>query len=287
MSGRSSPTCIVADDSVLLAVIVSSLLPSSKVITMFPGLRDKGFNYLRAVADANKFSMDRIEVIGKKASSLTMNDLKDEKINLVVGEPFYHGSEGMLPWQNLRFWNERTLLDPLLSEDAFIMPCKGILRLCAMSLPDLWRSRCSLKDVEGFDHSVVNDTFGACGDLSGEQQGPCLPYYVWQCGYTKKLSLVYSLMDFNFSEPIHSCFGKTKIKFAHDGICHGFAVWIDWVLDEKNSIVISTGPESRYWKQGVQLLSRPVQVNPVSSVMHVEAHFDPDTAELVFKSMVS
>ena len=31
--------------------------------------------------------------------------------------------------------NERTLLDPLLSEDAFIMPCKGILRLCAMSLP--------------------------------------------------------------------------------------------------------------------------------------------------------
>jgi hypothetical protein len=63
-----------------------------------------------------------------------MNDLKHEKVNLVVGEPFYHGSEGMLPWQNLRFWNERTLLDPLLSEDAFIMPCRGILRLCAMSL---------------------------------------------------------------------------------------------------------------------------------------------------------
>jgi hypothetical protein len=31
--------------------------------------------------------------------------------------------------------NERTLLEPLLSEDAFIMPCKGILRFCAMSLP--------------------------------------------------------------------------------------------------------------------------------------------------------
>jgi type III protein arginine methyltransferase len=167
--------------------------------------------------------------------------------------------------------NERTLLDPLLSEDAFIMPCKGILRFCAMSLPvslsniylsfisllghkvilsvlritmmqDLWRSRRSLKDVEGFDHSVVNDTLGACGDLPGEQQGPCLPYYVWQCGYTKvkpephfkhmrnicftkrqviichsfslqKLSEVYSLMDLNFSEPIHSCFGETKVSF--------------------------------------------------------------------------
>ncbi|CAN6209033.1 unnamed protein product [Urochloa humidicola] len=243
MSERSSPTCIVADDSVFLALIVSSLLPSSKVIPMFPGLRDKGFNYLRAVANANNLSVDQIKVIGRKASSLTMNDLQHEKVNLIVGEPFYHGSEGMLPWQNLRFWNERTLLDPLLSEDAFIMPCKGILRFCAMSLPDLWRSRCSLGDVEGFDHSVVNDTFGACGDLPGEQQGPCLPYYVWQCGYTTKLSKVYSLMDFNFSEPIHSCFGKTKIEFSYDGICHGFAIWIDWVLDEKSSAVISTGPE--------------------------------------------
>lgn len=180
--------------------------------------------------------------------------------------------------------NERTLLDPLLSEDAFIMPCKGILRFCAMSLPDLWRSRRSLKDVEGFDHSVVNDTLGACGDLPGEQQGPCLPYYVWQCGYTKKLSEVYSLMDLNFSEPIHSCFGETKVEFAHDGTCHGFAVWIDWVLDKENSIVISTGPESRYWKQGVQLLSTPVQVNPANSVMHVEANFDADIGELTFKS---
>lgn len=116
----------------------------------------------------------------------------------------------------------------------------SVLRITMMQ--DLWRSRRSLKDVEGFDHSVVNDTLGACGDLPGEQQGPCLPYYVWQCGYTKvkpephfkhmrnicftkrqviichsfslqKLSEVYSLMDLNFSEPIHSCFGETKVSF--------------------------------------------------------------------------
>jgi protein arginine N-methyltransferase 7 len=84
MNGKSSPTCIVADDSVLLALVVSSLLPSSKVISMFPGLRDKGFNYLQAVADANNLSMDRITVIGKKASSLTMNDLKHEKVPMFL-----------------------------------------------------------------------------------------------------------------------------------------------------------------------------------------------------------
>ncbi|KAF7105648.1 hypothetical protein CFC21_106429 [Triticum aestivum] len=287
LSDRSPQTCIVADDSIFLALLVSSLSPSSKVIAMFPGLRDKGATYLQAVAKANNFSMDQIQVIGKRAASLSTDDL-EHKINLLVGEPFYCGSEGMLPWQNLRFWNARTLFDSMLSADALIMPCKGVLKLCAMSLPDLWKSRRSLKDVEGFDHLVVNETLGACGDLPGEQQGPCLPYYVWQCGYTKKLSKVYSLMDFNFSEPIHSCFGKTKIEFADAGTCHGFAVWIDWVLDEKNSIVISTGPDSRYWKQGVQLLSKPVEVSPADdSAALVEASFDPASGDIVFTSSFS
>ncbi|KAM3206199.1 hypothetical protein ACQJBY_061714 [Aegilops geniculata] len=288
LSDRSPQTCIVADDSIFLALLVSSLSPSSKVIAMFPGLRDKGATYLQAVAKANNFSMDQIQVIGKRAASLSTDDLEHKKINLLVGEPFYCGSEGMLPWQNLRFWNAGTLFHSLLSEDALIMPCKGVLKLCAMSLPDLWKSRRSLKDVEGFDHLVVNETLGACGDLPGEQQGPCLPYYVWRCGYTKKLSKVYSLMDFNFSEPIHSCFGKTKIEFADAGTCHGFAVWIDWVLDEKNSIVISTGPDSRYWKQGVQLLSKPVEVNPADdSAALVEASFDPASGDITFNCSFS
>jgi hypothetical protein len=30
---------------------------------------------------------------------------------------------------------ERTLLDSVLSKDVMIMPCKGILKACAMSLP--------------------------------------------------------------------------------------------------------------------------------------------------------
>ncbi|PNT76727.1 hypothetical protein BRADI_1g52270v3 [Brachypodium distachyon] len=262
LSDRSLSTCIVADDSIFLTLLVSSLSPSSKVIAMFPGLREKGATYIQAVADANNLSMDQIQVIGKKAASLTLDDLKQKKVNLLVGEPFYYGSEGMLPWQNLRFWNARTLLDSMLSKDALIVPCKGILKLCAMSLPDLWRSRCSLKDIEGFDHSVVNEILGACGNLPGEQQSPCLPYYVWQCGYT-------------------------KIEFADVGICHGFAVWIDWVLDEKNSIVLSTGPDNRYWKQGVQLLSKPVEVSPANSAVHVEASFDPDSGELTFHSLFS
>lgn len=37
---------------------------------------------------------------------------------------------------------ERTILAPVLSEDVLIMPCKGILKACAMSLPVSWCYTC-------------------------------------------------------------------------------------------------------------------------------------------------
>lgn len=37
---------------------------------------------------------------------------------------------------------------------------------------------------------------------------------------------------------MHSC----QVEFTEPGICHGFALWIDWVMDSENSLVLSTGP---------------------------------------------
>lgn len=120
---------------------------------------------------------------------------------------------------------ERTILAPVLSEDVLIMPCKGILKACAMSLPvswcytcvvffsffsfffvqtpnyfgwwcdwktsvqDLWKSRCHLSKIEGLDHSVVNTTLGACGELPAPEEGPCLAFYIWQCGEIKVIDV--------------------------------------------------------------------------------------------------
>ncbi|OVA13413.1 Protein arginine N-methyltransferase [Macleaya cordata] len=278
--------CVVADDSVFLTILIASL-STSEVISVFPGIQEKGARYLQAVADANGFSMDCVKVLGKKRC-LTMDDTNQKKVDMLVGEPFYYGNEGMLPWQNLRFWKERTILDAVLSKDVWIMPCKGILKACAMSLPDLWKSRCSLKKVEGFEHSVVNASLGACGDISASQEGPCLPYFIWQCGEIKELSEVFTVMEFDFSKPISPCFGKTKVEFINTGLCHGFVLWIDWVLDAESSIVLSTGPDHRYWKQGVKLLSKPVAVGIQGSCggtdecrsTEVEASFDPSNGEL-------
>ncbi|MCL7030287.1 hypothetical protein MKW94_014957 [Papaver nudicaule] len=292
LQGKDFSLCVVADDSIFLTILIASVSTSSQVISMFPGIQEKGFRYLQAVADANCFSMDRVKVIGKKRC-LTMNDTNQKKVDILVGEPFYCGNEGMLPWQNLRFWKERTMLDPVLSKDVLIMPCKGILKACAMSLPDLWRSRCNLKKIEGFEHSVVNTSLGACGDMPASKEGPCLPYFIWQCGEIKELSEVFTVMEFDFLKPITSCFGRKKVEFIKTGICHGFVLWIDWVLDRESSIVLTTGPDHRYWKQGVKLLSTPIAVgNDQESCsatnsngerrcwVEFEASFDPSSGEL-------
>ncbi|KAG6509116.1 hypothetical protein ZIOFF_034510 [Zingiber officinale] len=287
LHAQSSQFCVVADDSVFLTILTACLSKNATIVSSFPGLQEKGEKYLQAVANANGFSMDRIKVMGMRSPNLAKNNLIQRKVDLLVGEPFYYGTEGALPWQNLRFWKERTLLDSVLSEDVIVMPFKGVLKVCAMSLPDLWRSRCCLENVEGFDHSVVNETLGACGNLPRMIEGPCLPYYVWQCGEVQELSGVLPLMEFDFANPIHSCSGKTKMWFSKPGLCHGFVLWIDWVMDEKGSVVMSAGPASRYQKQGVKLLSQPFNVNTTDCFVEIEASFDHSSGEITVSSFFS
>lgn len=131
---KISPICVVADDSIFLTVATAHLSDTSKVLSFLPGLREQGARYLQDVSVANGYSMDRVVVLNKK-SQLTLLDTHERKVDLFIGEPFYYGGDNMLPWHNLRFWSERTKLNSILSEDVLIMPCKGILRACAMSLP--------------------------------------------------------------------------------------------------------------------------------------------------------
>ncbi|KAF3780646.1 arginine N-methyltransferase 7 protein [Nymphaea thermarum] len=258
-AGRTSPLCVVADDSIFLTVALAHLSASSHIISMLPRLRKSGYMYLKTVANSNGFSMDHVKVLGKSSAGLTIEDTNHKK--------------------------ERTTLGPMLAKDATVMPFKGILRCCAMSTPvcfsshliflklilldysecnlfvqDLWQSRRMLKRVEGFDHSPVNEILGACGDLPEFHEGHFLCCPIWQCGEIKELTEAFTIMEFNLSEPMSMCSGKRKVTFIESGICHGFALWIDWVMDESNEFVISTGPAKRYWKQGVKLLNRPVAV---------------------------
>ncbi|XP_052881888.1 protein arginine N-methyltransferase 1.6 isoform X2 [Gossypium arboreum] len=230
LQGRVNPLCVVVDDSIFLTLLAANLSKTSHVLSLFPGLREKGAQYLENVVKANGFSMDRVEVPEKRKPCLTLHDTHGKKVDMLIGEPYYYANEGMLPWQNLRFWKDRTLLDPILSEDALIMPCKGILKACAMSLPDLWSSRCCLGDVEGFDHSIVNTTLGACGELPAPKEGPFLPFSIWQCGEIKELSEIFTILEFDCSKPISSCHGTAQVVHAMDLFYGWIGLWIQIIL---------------------------------------------------------
>ena len=80
MQERVDALCIVADDSVFLTLLVAHLSKTSHVISLFPGLREKGAHYLQAVAEANGFSMDRVEVLEKRKTCLTMHDTHQKEV---------------------------------------------------------------------------------------------------------------------------------------------------------------------------------------------------------------
>ncbi|XP_061341078.1 protein arginine N-methyltransferase 1.6 isoform X2 [Gastrolobium bilobum] len=211
LQGRGRSLCLVADDSIFLPLLMANLSEAPHVISLLPGLKERGLHYLQAAACANRLSPNCIEVLEKRVKQLTMHDTHQKKVDLLIAEPFYLGHDSMLPWQNLRFWKDRTTLDYILSEDALIIPSKGILRACAISLPDLWKSRCCVSKIEGFDHSVVNATLGACGHLPELEEGPCLPFFVWQCGEFDVLSETFDVMEFDFSKKICQCQGKSQV----------------------------------------------------------------------------
>lgn len=43
---------------------------------------------------------------------------------------------------DLEFRKERTMLDSVLAEDVLVMPCKAMLKACAMSLPVREKQSC-------------------------------------------------------------------------------------------------------------------------------------------------
>ncbi|MBA0851465.1 hypothetical protein Goshw_020370, partial [Gossypium schwendimanii] len=60
-AGRVNPLCVVVDDSIFLTLLAANLSKTSHVLSLFPGLREKGAQYLETVVKANGFSMDRVE----------------------------------------------------------------------------------------------------------------------------------------------------------------------------------------------------------------------------------
>lgn len=71
---------MIADDSIFLTLMVACLSKTTLVLSLFPGIREKGAKYLQAVSYANGICMDSIKVIEKRKSCLTVHDTFEKKV---------------------------------------------------------------------------------------------------------------------------------------------------------------------------------------------------------------
>ncbi|KAJ7521637.1 hypothetical protein O6H91_19G062300 [Diphasiastrum complanatum] len=263
LQGRSSCQSIVVDDSLISTISVALVASCSHVFVLLPSTRGEGMNLLESAAKLHEFSPLKVSLLSKRPSELTIHDLKGVQIDAVFAEPYYLGYEGKVPWQLLRFWYEKTMLKSLLAKNYTIVPSQAKLQGMAYFLPDLWESRCSLKKVEGFDHSLANDKLGACGYMSPPLETRILPYAIWQSGEHEALTEAFTLMRFDFYHDLETVKGFVKVPVSKTGTCHGIVLWMDWILDPLEQLVLSTGPsdcQPSYWKQGVKLFRFPMQV---------------------------
>lgn len=88
-------------------------------------------------------------------------------------------------------------------------------------LQDLWQSHQCLQHVEGFDHSVVNSTLGACGGLPPGQENPTLPFSVWQCGESKVVHIIFEeeecyKLDYLMQQSLNLMLIQLRFKIAEN-----------------------------------------------------------------------
>lgn len=76
--------CLVADDSIFLAVATAHLSKTSHVMPLFPGLGKKGIQYLQRASATNNFAMDRIEYLRKKDMLLNLQGPLQRKVNYLI-----------------------------------------------------------------------------------------------------------------------------------------------------------------------------------------------------------
>ncbi|CAJ1965218.1 unnamed protein product [Sphenostylis stenocarpa] len=76
---RDSLLCLSVDDSVFLPLLVAKL-SEANVMSLLPGLRERGLQYLQAIAHANGLSHKCIEVLEKRVKQLNMHDTHQKKV---------------------------------------------------------------------------------------------------------------------------------------------------------------------------------------------------------------
>jgi protein arginine N-methyltransferase 7 len=286
---------IITKDSICINVGSGSLLPimaakmgAKKVYTIETERMTSAV--IESYVKHNNLS-DTIKILDKAAEHITEEDLDNNKITAIIGEPYFQNS--ILPWHNILFWYTRTELAPHLAEDYKVMPCCATMKAIAVEFKDLYKIRAPVGDCEGFNLHTFDKLIESSSEIADAYVEP---QPLWEYPSTPLTEQV-GLLHFDFTKPLTGLRTVNRqgyINFHNSGICNGVAVWMEF--HHGNKTVITTGlvtppkaGETLQWeensRQGVHLLKTPIKVDVTNGAimrLRYKVTFRPQNGDIDF-----
>ncbi|XP_023066019.1 protein arginine N-methyltransferase 7 isoform X6 [Piliocolobus tephrosceles] len=285
---KPDSVCLCVSDGSLLSVLAHHL-GVEQVFTVESSAASH--KLLRKIFKANHLE-DKINLIEKRPELLTSEDLKDRKVSLLLGEPFFTTS--LLPWHNLYFWYVRTAVDRHLGPGAVVMPQAASLHAVIVEFRDLWRIRSPCGDCEGFDVHVMDDMIKRALDFRESREAEPHPLWEYPC---RSLSEPQQILAFDFRQlvPPRPLCAEGTMELRRPGRSHAAVLWMEYHLTPE--CTLSTGllepadPEggccwNRHCKQAVHFFSPvPDPRAPLGSPQTVSyaVEFHPDTGDVTME----
>ncbi|XP_059468906.1 protein arginine N-methyltransferase 7 [Neocloeon triangulifer] len=148
---------------------------------------------------------------------------------VVLLEPYY--TEALLPWQNLKFLPRLRKL-----ECDKVMPMAASIWAMPVQFTHLWKIRAPLGTCMGFQMQPFDELVMKSIVLCDEQVEP---QPLWEYD-TICLGIPKKILNLDFLDSSSLFENSDSGSFEKEGVCHGFALWMDWHLTAE--LTVSTGP---------------------------------------------
>ncbi|GMH34112.1 hypothetical protein BSKO_01946 [Bryopsis sp. KO-2023] len=253
--------CLCFSEGTHLLDMVASAMPRGRITSVqetIPGMK-MARKYSKSV-------QSRIQIDTAIHTEET-SKLVHSQVDCVIAEPFFLSRRGELPWRHFLLFARRCReLHTHGNSTLKVQPSGARIMCCLASLPEYRQSRQPLSSVEGLDLSLVSNALGAASVARAGCPLELLPRSVWNCGegYAEvsprtalcQISILGS--EFRLERSV------TSIPITGNSeACDALIVWMDVMLDDEGSIVVSGGPNTdgspHHTVQGVALLPRPSQ----------------------------
>lgn len=193
---------------------------------------------------------EKITVIDKWSTSVSIPQDIPEKVDLVIGEIF---GPGLLEEQALHFFFDAK--QRLMKPGAKIIPSKATMYATLIQSEEISK-RGTVGKVCGLDLSLFN----------GLLDDPALQIPLSQFPH-KFLSEPLKLKEIEFGvDDIQVSENKVSIKINESGMCHAVAQWFVLETDEQTILDTSSAKPRTHWDQQIQIFEKPFSVTQGSEV---------------------